>query len=160
MQKNPLSISAHVPKQGIYNKIWTLFFHSFSLIDAVEKLKKINRDFGVIQNLNMDLSTSSLLDHLCTRKKLSSTIFITFLPPLFYRLTLHLQNSVWMTITQCITTTILVWFSREFCLLWLSSNSTTRFIMLSKYDGKIWEVINGSSSMVKFKDFSWIGNKK
>ena len=49
--KNPLNISAHVPKQGIYNKIWTLFFHSFSLIDAVEKLKKINRDFGVIQNL-------------------------------------------------------------------------------------------------------------
>ena len=60
--KNPLNISAHVPKQGIYNKIWTLFFQSFSLIDAVEKLKKINRDFGVIQNLNMDLSTSSLLD--------------------------------------------------------------------------------------------------
>ena len=83
MQKNPLSISAHVPKQGIYNKIWTLFFHSFSLIDAVEKLKKINRDFGVIQNLNMDLSTSSLLDHLCTRKKLSSTIFITFASPHF-----------------------------------------------------------------------------
>ena len=24
--KNPLNISAHVPKQGIYNKIWTFFF--------------------------------------------------------------------------------------------------------------------------------------
>ena len=105
----------------------------------------------------LDLSTSSLLD--VQERNLSSTIFITFPPVSFYRLTLHLQNSVWMTITQCITTTTLVWFSREFCLLWLSSNSTTRFIMLSKYDGKIWEVINGSSSMVKFKDFSWIGNK-
>ena len=141
----------HVPKQGIYNKIWTLFFHSFSLIDVVEKLKK-NWDFGVIQNLTW------IYRHLVYLiiDDFHNLSFLHF----FYRLTLHLQNSVWMTITQCITTIILVWFSREFCLLWLSSNSTTRFIMLSKYDGKIWEVINGSSSMVKFKDFSWIGNKK
>ena len=39
--KNPLNISAHVPKQGIYNKIWTFFFY--------EKKKKW--DFVVIQNL-------------------------------------------------------------------------------------------------------------
>ena len=58
------------------------------------KAKKNKSRFWCHSKSYMDLSTSSLLDHLCTRKKLSSTIFITFLPPLFYRLTLHLQNSV------------------------------------------------------------------
>ena len=49
--KNPLNISAHVPKQGIYNKIWTFFFY-----------EKKKMRFCCHSKSYLYLSTSSLLD--------------------------------------------------------------------------------------------------